>query len=230
MTRLFLGPCPACGGEEFSESPVLWPELINAWQLSKYEAEYINRQQGFHCVQCKNNLRTMGLTSAILREYNFQGKLGEFCRSSNHVKVLEVNTTGNLTSFFNNMSGHKLIEYPQFDLENLAIESESYDLVVHSDTLEHISNPERALSECLRVLRSNGCCIFTVPIIVDRMNRSRTGLVPSYHGQSGIHAEDQLVRTEFGADVWKNVLKSGFLSCDIYSLEYPTALSIIARK
>lgn len=230
MMRHFSGPCPVCGGEEFSAGPVLWPELINAWQLSEDEVAYINRQQGFHCKQCNNNLRAMGLSAAILREFRFHGTLDRFCESFSGIKILEINTACNLTSFFNKLPSHRLIEYPQFDMLNLDIESESVDLVVHSDTLEHVPNPERALSECRRVLRSNGKCIFTVPIIVDRMTRSRAGLAPSYHGQSGVPAGDQVVYTEFGADMWKSVLKAGFLSCEIFSIEYPAALAIIARK
>jgi hypothetical protein len=62
------------------------------------------------------------------------------------------------------------------------------------------------------------------------MSRSRTGLSPSYHGQSGVLANDQEVCTEFGADAWTTVLKAGFRSCEIYSLEYPAALAIVARK
>jgi len=112
----------------------------------------------------------------------------------------------------------------------LNIEFESFDFVIHSNTLEHVPNPERALSECRRVLRSNGKCIFTVPIIVDRMTRSRTGLAPSYHGQSGVPADDQVVCSEFGADIWQTVLKAGFCSCEIFSFEYPAALVLIARK
>lgn len=96
--------------------------------------------------------------------------------------------------------------------------------------MEHVSNPERGLSECHRVLRENGKCIFTIPIIVDRMNRLRTGLLPSYHGQSGVPANDQEVCTEFGADAWATVLKAGFRSCEMYSFEYPAALAIRARK
>jgi len=113
---------------------------------------------------------------------------------------------------------------------NLVIESENFDLEVHSDPLEHLPNPERGLSECRRVLRSNGKCIFTVPIIVDRMTRSRFGLTPSYHGKSGIPADDQMVCTEFGADIWQTVIKAGFCSCEIFSFEYPAALVLIARK
>jgi len=228
--RLFTGPCPVCGGEGFSETPVLWPELINAWQLSESEIAYVNRQQGFHCKSCFNNLRAMGLSAAIIREYQFHGTLEGFCESFSDLATLEINTAGNLTSFLNKLPLHRLIEYPQFDMLNLDIQAESVDLVVHSDTLEHIPNPDRALSECRRVLRRNGKCIFTVPIIVDRMTRSRAGLAPSYHGQSGVHSDDQMVFTEFGADMWRTVLRAGFSSCDIFSFEYPAALVLIARK
>ena len=228
--RLFSGPCPVCGGEEFSTDSVLWPDLINTWQLSEDEVAYINRQQGFHCKQCGNNLRAMGLSLAILKEVGFEVTLNQFCESLSDIKLLEINTAGILTPFFKKLPSHRLIEYPQFDMQNLDIESGSVDLVVHSDTLEHVPNPERALSECGRVLRSNGKCIFTVPIIVGRMTRSRVGLTPSYHGQSGVPADDQVVCTEFGADTWQTVLKAGFSSCEIFSLEYPSALVIIARK
>ena len=227
---MFSGSCPVCGGEEFSENTVLWPDLINAWQLTRDEITYINRQQGFHCTECFNNLRAMGLSAAVLRELKFSGTLMQFCDSLSQIEILEINTAGNLTTVFNKLKNHKLIEYPKFDMLNLNIESESFDLVIHSDTLEHIPNPVRGLSECHRVLHKDGKCIFTVPIIVDRMSRSRTGLIPSYHGQSGVNVNDQIVHTEFGADIWQTVLKSGFKSCEMFSYEYPAALVIISRK
>ena len=230
MKRLYFRPCPVCGGEDFAEISVLWPELINAWQLSDSEVAYVNRQQGFHCKQCFNNLRAMALAAAILREYRFQGTLNQLCTLRGELAVLEINRAGNLTPFLEKLPAHKLIEYPQFDMLNLKIESESTDLVVHSDTLEHIPNPERALTECRRVLRDNGRCIFTVPIIVDRMSRCRSGLSASYHGESGINADDQLVFTEFGADMWRFVVGAGFSSCEIFSYEYPAALVLVAKK
>lgn len=222
--------CVACGGVEIIDSIVLWPELINTWQISQNEVNYINRQQGTHCKACGTNLRAMGLSAAILREYECNGTLDQFCQSVDKIDVLEINEAGLLTQFFKKLKSHKLIEYPEFDMLDLKIDTASYDLVVHSDTLEHVPYPERALSECYRVLRPAGRCIFTVPILVDRMNRSRTGLKSSYHGRSGVLANDQIVYTEFGADVWQTVIKAGFSSCELYSFEYPSALAIIARK
>lgn len=230
MTKMFSGPCPVCASTEFSENSVLWPSLINEWQLTGREVDYVNRQQGFQCQKCRNNLRSMGLAAAILRECRFEGTLEEFANSRGDVRILEINTAGNLTPVLSKMSSHHLVEYPQFDMLNLALDSESYDLVIHSDTLEHVEGSERALSECLRVLTKIGVCIFTVPVIVDRLSRLRSGLSPSYHGQSGVAANDQIVWTEFGVDVWKTVLNAGFASCEIFSFEYPAALVMIARK
>lgn len=230
MMGIFPGSCPVCGGIDFSAVSALWPALINAWQLSEDEVEYINRQQGFTCRHCHNNLRAMGLSAAILRELGFHGTLSQFCETLSDIQILEINSAANLTPFLKRLPAHRLIEYPKFDMQDLDIKSDSYDLVVHSDTLEHVPNPERALSECRRVLRSNGKCIFTVPIIVGRVTRSRTGLALSYHGQSGVSATDQIVFTEFGSDIWQTVLRAGFRSCDIFSFEYPAALSVIARN
>lgn len=222
--------CNVCGKQEFKSTLVLWPDLVNAWQLSVSEVAYVDRQQGFHCIHCGNNLRSMGLAAAIMKEFSFTGSFHQFCMSGIATSIVEINTAGNLTPFLRLLPAHRLIEYPEFDMQDLAIDPGNVDLVIHSDTLEHVTNPERALSECLRILRPHGCCIFTVPIITSRMTRSRAGLAPSYHGQSGVPADDQLVCTEFGADVWQTVLKAGFESCEIFSFEYPAALVIIARK
>lgn len=233
MTRLFSGPCPVCGGKEFLEgSLVLWTSLVNAWQLSDYEVEYINRQQGFSCNSCGNNLRSMALANAILYKYEAANILEEFVESelAQTLKVLEINEAGGLTPILNKFPNHRLVSYPEYDMCDLSFESEVFDLVVHSDTLEHVPNPVRALSECRRILNSNGMCIFTVPVIVDRMSRSRSGLAPSYHGQANVLAADQMVCTEFGADIWQTVLKAGFISCEIFSFEYPAALVMIAKK
>jgi SAM-dependent methyltransferase len=230
MHHKFNGTCTVCGGTEFRQHDVLWSGLINAWQLSIDETAYINRQQGFHCLRCKNNLRSQALAAAIVREYGFSGTLEEFCKIKSFIHVLEINRAGNLTPFLKSLPFHRLTEYPEFDMLDLKLESDSADLVIHSDTLEHIRTPDRALSECRRVLRDGGKCIFTVPIIVDRTSRLREGLPASFHGQPYVNASDQLVHTEFGADVWKVVISAGYSSCEIFSFEYPAALVLIAKK
>ena len=66
--------------------------------------------------------------------------------------------------------------------------------------------------------------------VVGRLTRSRDGLAPAYHGHPGCETEDQLVRTEFGADAWRFALEAGFRSCEVEAYEYPAALTLAARK
>jgi SAM-dependent methyltransferase len=230
MTKIFSGPCPVCGGNNFTFSKVLWPELISVWQLSSDEVDYIDRQQGYSCVNCGNNLRSMALALAVVKAMGKVGSLSDFCVTPpTGMKIIEINSAGNLTSFFQKVPGHKLITYPEYDITNLPDNFSGYDLVIHSDTLEHVSLPIAALSECRRILKPSGRCIFTVPLVVERLTRSRIGLPKSYHGLPDTVEDDFIVHTEFGADVWLNVLQAGFSSCTFHCLEYPSAMAIEAQ-
>lgn len=226
----FTQKCPVCAGTDFSQLEVLWPDLVNSWELSKAEENYVNRQQGFHCKTCGNNLRAMGVAQAILDSYVAEGPLNDIPKVIDKLSILEINRAGNLTATLALFKGHKLIEYPEYDMQDLDIISDSYDLVLHSDTLEHVPDPVLGLAECRRILKLGGLCIYSVPIIVDRLNRSRLGMPKSFHGQSGVEADDQQVWTEFGADAWKTVIAAGFQSCEIYAFEFPASLVLIARK
>lgn len=222
-----ISSCPVCGGREFSFREVLWPELVSDWQLSAIEAGYINRQQGFYCTACGNNLRSMALADAILHAYSFSGPLVQFVESdlAKTLKVLEINEAGGLSSVLGRVADHQLVRYPDHDMAALSFGPGIFDLVLHSDTLEHVPNPIEGLSECRRVLKNSGRCIFTVPIIIARLTRSRAGMKNSYHDTSAL---DCLVHTEFGADAWRLVLEAGFRSIRMHCLEYPCALALEA--
>ncbi|MHC5541694.1 class I SAM-dependent methyltransferase, partial [Singulisphaera rosea] len=201
--------CVCCGGRSFNFLRVLWPSLIEEWELSDEERDYIDRQQGFHCTSCGSNLRSMVLALAMMRCYGYRGVFRDFTRTlrGRTLRVLEVNEAGSLAQFWpSRFHRRELRVFPQFDMMKMAADDESYDLVIHSDTLEHVPDPILGLSECRRVLRRGGFCCFTVPIVVGRLSRSRAGLPPSYHGQEEDSREDFTVHTEFGADAWKHCL------------------------
>jgi hypothetical protein len=50
----------------------------------------------------------------------------------------------------------------------------------------------------------------------------------SYHGAPGEGKTDYLVHTEYGADAWRHVIEAGFSECRIISVEYPSALALVA--
>lgn len=225
-----LPACAVCGGSTYKHQQVLWDGLVSDWQLSEEEIAYIDRQQGTQCLGCGSNLRSIALAKALCEGFGYAGLLDELIAQRPAQRLLEVNEAGTLHRRLRQFPGHTFASYPEYDLMDLALADASFDFIVHSDTLEHVPDPLRALTEIRRVLRPGGRTIFTVPIVVDRMSRSREGLSASYHGDPTMAATDLLVRTEFGADAWTMVLKAGFSRCEFVAFDYPAAIAISALR
>jgi SAM-dependent methyltransferase len=224
--------CSVCGGQEFHDDKVLWPDLIAQWELAPWEVEYIDRQQGRRCNICGANLRSIALGNALRRAFCTRQTLAEFVHSeaARRFRVLEINGAGNLSEVLAQMPQHRLVRYPDVDMLHLPYEDGSFDIVVHSDTLEHVLDPILGLSECRRVLAADGCMCFTIPMVVGRMTRSRAGLPKSYHGIPGGNADDYLVHTEFGADAWTTVVQAGFSELMITAVAFPAATALTALR
>ena len=223
--------CSVCGGNEFVASPVLWDELAAAWQLSLYERAYVDRQQGQVCKECGANLRSIVLANALIEAVGTGLSLRDFVASDiARFDLLEVNEAGTLSPVLKQMPHHTLAEYPAVDMLQMPYQNDSFDIVVHSDTLEHVAYPGRALEECRRVLRPGGSLCFTVPTIVGRLTRTRAGLAKSWHGSPTETGDNYLVHTEFGADVWTYVINAGFSALKILTVAFPDAIAISARK
>ena len=233
--------CRVCGGSHFQFQPVLWPQLIADWQLTASEAEYIDRQQGKFCINCGANLRSIALAAALDSYFsaNFSKSVVQSPTPSllvdwiqhpavHEFSVLEINEAGSLSPYLKQLPRHILGSYPELDMCAMALPSMAFDIVIHSDTIEHVKNPVKALEECYRVLKPGGALCMTVPIVVGRMSRNRAGLIHSHHSYQ--QAQDYIVHTEFGADFWTYLMKSGFTEISTYAIEYPSAMSFCARK
>lgn len=223
--------CAVCGGREFRHTQVIWQALAEEWELTPAAVDYIDRQQGTVCRGCGSNLRSIALAKALVASYGATARLVDFAPALDPgIRILEINPAGTLTSWLSGVPGHELIEYPAYDMESLALEPGLYDRVVHSDTLEHIADPVTALKECLRVLKPGGAVCFTVPIVVERLTRSRGGLPPSYHGAPGQASPDLLVHSEFGADIWVLPFLAAFERVEFTRFAPPAGFAITAWK
>ena len=222
--------CSVCGGRDFADRRVLWPELIREWRLAPEEVAYIDRQQGTICRRCGANLRSIALADALRQFFRTEDTLAGFVRTADaaRFRVLEINPAGTLSPVLSRMPRHVLAAYPEADMHALPYEAGQFDVVVHSDTLEHVAHPLRALAECRRLLAPGGALCFTVPVVIGRLSASRQGLPPSYHGNPQEDGEDWAVRTEFGADAWTYPLRVGFREVRINAVDYPAALAITA--
>ena len=223
--------CAVCGGESFTDRAVLWPELIAEWQLSPAEVAYINRQQGTICAGCGSNLRSIALAQALLTENGWAAPLAAALQSpqARTLRVLEINEAGTLSPRLAKMPGHVLAVYPAVDMHALPYPDASFDIVIHSDTLEHVPNPAHGLAECRRVLAPGGVLLFTVPQIIGRLTRSRQGLALSFHGNPQTSSADFAVQTEFGADAWTCAAQAGFSQITLHVWEFPAAIAFACR-
>jgi SAM-dependent methyltransferase len=224
--------CICCGSKRFAQAEVLWPELVNQWALAPAEAAYINLQQGWHCKACGNSLRAMALARAIIRSIGGPEPLRSFVKSrrGRGLRVLEINEAGHLSPILKRLRRHRLVKYPETDMLCLPFADESFDVVCHSDTLEHVDDPIAGLRECRRVLSKGGIVAFTVPIVTGRLTRRRDGLPPSYHGDSGTGSFDLRVHTEYGADAWTQIVEAGFDECRIFGLAPPAAFALVGVR
>lgn len=219
--------CAVCGGTEFRARPVIWDALAAGWGLTPEERRLMDLQQGCCCTACGANLRSAALARAILDAAGFDGTLNAFVDrpEAAGLVVLEVNEAGTLTPVLGRLPGHRLVRYPEVDLQALPYEDGRFDLVVHSDTLEHVPDPRRALAESRRVLRRGGALCFTIPILPRRLTRSLAGGPALYHGNPQEAGSDLLVHTDFGADAWDMVLAEGFTRVDLTRLREGLALT-----
>ena len=51
------------------------------------------------------------------------------------------------------------------DAEKIPVVSNSYDMVVMTEVLEHLAQPSLVLKECARILRNNGALVVTIPFL-----------------------------------------------------------------
>jgi SAM-dependent methyltransferase len=230
--------CSVCSGSEFEPREILDGHLIRDWELDPRQVAYINKQQGTRCTTCWSNYRSIVLARAICSFSGFTGVLQDLRahltdnlqsrKGSANFSILELNEAGTLTKYLETLPGYALESYPEVDMMALPYASESFDLVIHSDTLEHVPDPLLGLRECRRVLKAGGACIFTVPSLVERLSRRREGMAPSFHGDYKVMAEDHLVHTEFGADAWTYAAQAGFEKIIVDVLDYPAAIALSA--
>ena len=229
--------CSICGGTSFKDNAVLWPALIAEWEIDQAETAYIDRQQGTQCTKCGANLRVIALGEAILFALRKKVVLKKMVKRSRSVfslgrkiRLLDLNGAATISDTLVRMPGYERHDYPQVDMQSMPFADDTFDIVIHSDTLEHVPDPVKALVECHRVLKPGGTLCFTIPIIVGRMTRSRTGMPPSYHGDVSQDGDDWRVHTEFGADAWLYLIKAGFDNIRINAVDSPSAHALSAVK
>lgn len=113
------------------------------------------------------------------------------------------------------------------DVQRLGYADASFDLITHTEVLEHVPDDARALAELRRVLRPGGLMIFTVPLhdgecTVERA-RLRDGVTehlrePVYHTDPLRGGRGILAFRDYGSDILDRLRSAGFIDARLVSV------------
>lgn len=245
------GFCDACGGfGPFQFSPIITDKLAGEWSLDKKEQRAFSSRESMFCAFCGCSYRLRALAKAIVIETSKNPKqsLEQLIAKTGlqEFSIAEINSAGVLHDILRHSQRLTYSEYCPIDesvehqdLHKLTYKASSFDIVLTSDTFEHVPDYEKALAEIHRVLKEGGKHIFTVPMRTDKKTKNRTTLhnsKPKYIEKKSYHGSgepDYLVWNEFGGDFVTILEKIGF-SVQLYfqntmRLEDPSCV-IVAEK
>lgn len=232
-----IGTCSVCGqvSRFVYSSWAIDEKLLNGWKDEDVAKAYLFRESMF-CSSCDSSYRVRRLASELIKLYspemlNLRQLLLD--PGFSKLKILEINEVGSFGSLHRVLKSHPGLTTTCFiadgsfgseykgksiqNLESLTFEDGYFDLVIHSDVLEHIPHLELAKREMYRVLKPKGTCVFTVPINLKiKLSFSRAKFAnngqrvdlhqPLFHGRGGgpfsvlPARDDYLEVTSFGAD------------------------------
>ncbi len=210
------GLCAVCGAETrfVRNSWILPADLAREWPR-----EFVDRESQL-CAECGSNRRVRRIAEVLVSLYGENARsVAELAREEpfRRLAIAEINSIGRMHAFLADHPRLSYSEYPEEDLMKLSYPDASFDLVLTSDTLEHVPDPRLALRETRRVLRPGGRHVFTVPHDPRReRTRSREGLPAQHHGRGGgpyalvTRQADMVAYTDFGTDVEEILREAGF--------------------
>jgi SAM-dependent methyltransferase len=212
LCRIDREGCIGCSLRNFSQTEVIPDHLAQSWELSSRERIQFDEREGNICSGCGLSKRVRMIVWTLRKLFPDLSPLDILhLNQINGLKPLLVSARSVTETLYHPgfPTGTEVQGWANEDMSRLSFKNNRFDLVIHSETLEHLHDYVAALTEAMRVLRSGGYQIYTVPLLHQRATRRRIGLgqqeeavylfPPSYHGKEGEYP----VIWEFGGDFLK---------------------------
>lgn len=230
--------CEVCGrfGPMLYRRPIIPRRLEELWGLTPALAEAFARKESLACAHCGASLRVRRLARVVLETEAGDDPartFADWARSphARQLRIAEINRIEGLHRFLATLPGLAFSDFQpgtppgaaddgvrSEDLTRLTYADASFDLVLTSETLEHVPDLAAALGEIRRVLVPGGRHIFTVPV---HPGVAATFARAELSGDGQLIVHSPLIRhpggdagypvfTEFGADLVGVVERAGF--------------------
>ena len=181
-----FGRCAVCGRIRLLiyRRRVVAPRLAELWGLSPGLARAVARKESCDCTFCGAKLRGRRIAQVLLSLYPVDDSpapsLAHWVEEPeiHKLRVAEINTIDGMHSFLQRLPAFSSSDYRDKsgpatlvpgkrseDLTRLSYPDSSFDLILTSETLEHVPNLHSALREIDRVLASGGRHVFTIPVL-----------------------------------------------------------------
>lgn len=234
-----LEHCAVCGRFRpmLYRRRVIPRRLEELWGLSPRLALALARKESCDCAGCGAKLRCRRLARAVLALYPVgvppAPSLARWVESPEirHLRVAEINRIDGVHDVLRRLPHLAASDYQpgaapgavvdgvrSEDLTKLTYPDDSFDLVLTSESLEHVPDLDAALGEIRRVLVPGGRHVFTVPLLPQTVETFPRSIV-----RSDGTIEDRAPRichpggdwgypvfTEFGADLPELLRRAGF--------------------
>lgn len=185
LLRRRIETCSVCGERRLMllRRRVVPPRLVELWGLSERQAEALARKESSECSGCGSKLRARRMAEVLLDLFPVAGRRADSLRSwaqspeAGELRIAEINrvdgiheTLENLARFHpsdhvaNVRPGTYVAGVRHESLLGLTYENDRFDLILTSETLEHVPDLGVALAEIRRVLAPGGVHVFTVPV------------------------------------------------------------------
>lgn len=190
--------CACCGrsGPILRRRWIIRPELERRWGLTPVLADSLARKETDACLWCSAPRRCRRMAEVVLSVFP-AGEKVECLRqwaSTPSARCLSIAEINEVTGIHHALRDHPSVAYSEFtegvipgetadgirceDLTALTYPDASFDLVLHSETLEHVPDLGRAIGELWRVLKPGGSTVFTAPVLPNistTFSRARPG-------------------------------------------------------
>jgi SAM-dependent methyltransferase len=234
----WFGRCDVCGrfGPWLYRPEIICDRLIELSELTPPQAAALRRKETLECSWCKAKQRARRLAQVVLSRYPAGrpvSSLKEWVEQPEiqALAVAEINIIDGMHRYLTRLPklafsdfhdgtspGESANGTRHEDLTRLTYPDAAFDLVLTSESLEHVPDLTAALGEILRVLKPGGHHIFTLPLFPDvaktyaravvRADGTEEHRAPRLCHPWGDHG--WLVYTEFGADLPEILRAAGF--------------------